>query len=160
MPSAGWGSLGALALCPLLVPVAQWSKHTCQPFFPPAGTEDGFLWASESIHSGCLGPSAPGMGLSHSMLLPPLWGQFHWAPKSPISPPVSSSILEVTPEHPHNLSSSSFLSQLIPAKSRLNLSNCPSAGFRLPHSSVFWYILECLQPELYFFAVSLFLFPS
>ena len=90
----------------------------------------------------------------------PTVGTIPLGPKSPISPAVSSSILAVTPEHPRNPASSSFLSQLIPAKSRLNLSNCPSAGFQLPHSSVFWYILECLQPELYFFAVSLFLFPS
>ena len=63
----------------------------------------------------------------------------------------------VTLEHPPN--PLSFFPQLIPAKSSLNLSDCPSTGFSSP-SSVSWYILECLQPKLYFFTASLFLIPS
>lgn len=71
-------------------------------------------------------------------------------PPNPQFPPaVTNSILEVTPERPCNLLSSSFLSEIIQAKSGLNLSDCPSTGSRLPlHPSPGTFLSVCGQSRI------------
>lgn len=118
--------------------------------FPLPGTENGSFCSAQSLFTQASSPpSAPGTVLLSSALLSLPLGKFHWDPKSSIPPDVISSILEVTPEHAYNLSSSSFLSKLIQEKSSLNLSRILA-----PPSPVSWYILERLQPKLYFFSAS------
>lgn len=118
--------------------------------FPPPRIENGSFCSAQSLFTQASSPpSAPGTVLLSSALLSLPLGKFHWDPKSSIPPDVISSILEVTPEHPYNLSSSSFLSKLIQEKSSLNFSRILA-----PPSPVSWYILESLQPKLYFFSAS------
>ena len=114
--------------CPLSSPVSKavGRAHLSAPVFLTRIENSSSCCAQSPFTEGRALPLAAATVLKSSTVPPPL-GQFRGTPKPSLSPTVHGSILEVSPEHPHSLLSSSFLSELIQDKPSLNWPSRPSA---------------------------------